>query len=177
MQKAVLATFAVFALPLTGIVPAVSAQCDISQTKCALEGSKCNIHFKNRTDDSGGSDGSSNLQQTSSAQTIVVKAIDKNGERQGNKLQIVAGASKTMNLEKKAKKDFLDIQAQSQDFSGVVTSVKITCEEVKAVLNGNGTCKIFHGRKSNAAGNASYYLGYQCDGGNVGGPTDASGRY
>lgn len=83
--------------------PIASAACDISDTKCAKEGSKCNIKFRNKTADSGGSDGSSGLNQTSSAQTVLVKAIDESGNRLGNKLQIIAGANKTTNVEKKAK--------------------------------------------------------------------------
>ncbi|MEM9375534.1 MAG: hypothetical protein AAGA72_04890 [Pseudomonadota bacterium] len=79
-----------------------AAQCDISQTKCAINNGKCNIQFKNRTSDTGGSDGSSNIDQSSSAQTIVVKARKANGDKAGNKLQIVAGAKKTMNIEKKS---------------------------------------------------------------------------
>lgn len=30
------------------IIPSASAACDISKTKCAVNGGKCNIHFKNR---------------------------------------------------------------------------------------------------------------------------------
>ncbi|MEL6859371.1 MAG: hypothetical protein AAFO74_13370, partial [Pseudomonadota bacterium] len=56
--------------------PGASAECDISETKCAVNGGKCNIKFRNKTGDSGGSDGSSNLDQRSSAQTIQVKAVD-----------------------------------------------------------------------------------------------------
>lgn len=152
--------------------PMASATCDISDTKCALDGSKCNIHFKNRTGDSGGSDGSSNINQTSSAQTVVVKARKDNGDKAGNKLTIVAGAKNTMNFNKKADKNFEDVLISSQAYSGAVKSVAMSCEDVKAVLNGNGTCKIFHGQKSKSA-TVKFFLGYQCDSGNVGGPTDA----
>ena len=117
--------------------PAASAACDISDTKCAVNGGKCNIKFRNKTGDSGGSDGSSGLNQTSSAQTVLVKAIDENGNRLGNKLQIIAGAT-------------------------------MSCEHIKAVLNGNGVCKVFHGVLSGTA--THFSIGYQCDGGNVGGP-------
>lgn len=152
--------------------PLASAQCDISQTKCALNGGKCNIKFKNKTGDSGGSDGSSNIDQRSSAQTVVVTARKTNKHKAGNKLQIIAGASKTMNLDKKTKKEFEDIKIASQDLP--VSPSQMSCEDVQAVLNGNGTCKIFHGKKSNAYGSITWYLGYQCDGGNVGGPDDAT---
>ena len=60
--------------------PVASATCDITQTKCWINGGKCNIQFKNRTGDSGGSDGTSNLDQTSSAQTITVKAKDSSND-------------------------------------------------------------------------------------------------
>lgn len=150
--------------------PIASAACDISDTKCAVNGGKCNIKFRNKTGDSGGSDGSSGLNQTSSAQTVLVKAIDESGNRLGNKLQIIAGANKTMNVEKKAKnnKDFNAIRLTSKDYSGAVDGATMSCEDIKAVLNGNGVCKVFHGVLSGTA--THFSIGYQCDGGNVGGP-------
>ncbi|MEL6831032.1 MAG: hypothetical protein AAFO63_12950 [Pseudomonadota bacterium] len=157
------------------LVPSAAAQCDITQTKCWINGGKCNIEFKNKTGDSGGSDGSSNLNQTSSAQTVTIKAKDSSNDKTGNKLNIIAGASKTMNIEKKAKKDFDYIQLSSADF-GAVNASKMSCEDVQAVLNGNGTCKVFHGAVTNSASAIAWYIGYQCDGGKVGGPTDAKAR-
>ncbi|MEO0608042.1 MAG: hypothetical protein AAFY82_07405 [Pseudomonadota bacterium] len=152
--------------------PIASAECDISETKCAVNGGKCNIKFRNRTSDSSGSDGSSAISQTSSAQTIVVKAIDEESNHIGNKLQIVAGASKTMNVENKVNKDkgFDAIKIDSKDFSGHLAPVTMSCEHVQAVLNGNGTCKVFHGYAYGHVGPYDFALGYQCDGGNVGGP-------
>ena len=169
MSRPLMTAF-VFGLVSAAIAPAASAECDISATKCAVNGGKCNIQFKNRTGDTGGSDGSSGLNQTSSAQTILVKAIDDDQDRVGNKLQIVAGASKTMNIEKKAgkKNGFEGIKISSQDFGGSVGNVTMTCAQVQAVLNGNGTCKVFHGVQSGSA--TKFSLGFQCDGGNVGGP-------
>ena len=157
--------------------PSARAQvCDISQTKCALNGGKCNIKFKNRTGDSGGSEGSSNINQRSNAMTIVIKARKGNGDKAGNKLQIPAGTSKTMNMDKKANKDFYDVRAISQDFSNPVQAVAIPCEDIQTILNGTGTCKIFHGIKAKKTGQKLRYLGYQCDGGNVGGPNNATAR-
>ena len=157
--------------------PLASAQvCDISQTKCALNGGKCNIKFKNRTGDSGGSEGSSNINQRSNAMTIVIKARKGNGDKAGNKLQIPAGTSKTMNMGKKANKDFYDVRAMSQDFAGSIQGVTIPCEDIQTILNGTGTCKIFHGIKAKKSGQKSRYIGYQCDSGNVGGPNDATAR-
>ena len=159
-----------FLIAGTLAVPTASATCDISETKCAVNGGKCNIKFRNKTGDTGGSDGSSDVNQASSAQTVLVKAIDDDGNRVGNKLQIVAGASKTMNVEKKSNKKtgFYAIRITSQDFSGAVDGATISCEQVKAVLNGNGTCKVFHGTFSGSI--THFTLGYQCDGGKIGGP-------
>ncbi len=162
---------------LTFATPTASAKvCDISQTKCALNGGKCNIKFRNRTGDSGGSEGSSNINQRSNAMTIVIKARKGNGDKAGNKLQIPAGTSKTMNMDKKANKDFYDVRAMSQDFSGSIDGVTIPCEDIQTILNGTGTCKIFHGIKAKKSGQKSRYIGYQCDNGNVGGPNDATAR-
>lgn len=160
-------------LVAAGLPSAALAQCDISQTKCALNGGKCNIKFKNRTGDSGGSDGGTNINQTSSAQTVAVKAKRNDGNKAGNKLSIPAGTSKTMNIENKAEKGFDYIEVRSADI-GMVKASKISCGEIKTVLNGNGTCKAFHGGKSSQSGAFTFYIGYQCDGGNVAGPTDAT---
>ena len=167
-QKTILAS-AAFLMASALAAPVASATCDISDTKCAVNGGKCNIKFKNRTGDTGGSDGSSNIDQTSSAQTVVVKARKDSGDKAGNKMTILAGASGTMNFDKKAKKNFDNVQVLSEANSGVVSAVKISCRDIKTVLDGNGTCKIFHGKKGTITG-ARFYLGYQCDGGNVGGP-------
>ena len=172
MKQKTLAASAVCLVAGALAAPMASATCDISDTTCALDGSKCNIHFKNRTGDTGGSDGSSNISQTSSAQTVVVKARKDNGDKAGNKLTIVAGAKNTMNFNKKADKNFEDVLISSQAYGGAVKSVRMSCEDVKAVLNGNGTRKVFHGQKAKSA-TVKFFLGYQCDSGNVGGPTDA----
>lgn len=156
-------------------VPVASAQatCDISQTECALHGGKCNIQFKNKTGDSGGSDGGTALDQRSSAQTILVKAKKENNNTAGNTLSIDAGASNTMNIENKVNKNFYDIKIRSKSFDGVVADVNMSCSDIQAVLDGNGTCKVFHGT-AGSGGNAGFYMGYQCDGGNVAGPTKIS---
>ena len=157
------------------MVPAASAACDISQTKCALNGGKCNIHFRNRTGDTGGSDGSSNIEQTSAAQTVKVKARtgkDEGSKQVGNKLTLPAGTKKTMNLDRKAKMGFHEIRIYSQNHKDT-RSIVMSCDVIKAVLNGNGRCKIFHGVRYNIHPAVNFYLGYQCDGGKIGGPTDA----
>ncbi|MFN3213438.1 MAG: hypothetical protein ACE37M_10055 [Henriciella sp.] len=158
------------ALGLSGMVaaPMANAACDISDTKCAVNGGKCNIKFKNRTGDASGSGDGSNIKQTSSAQTILVRAIRADDSKAGNTLSITAGASNTMNIEKKAKKNFEFIGISSKDLVGSVDSVGMSCAAVKAVLNGNGTCKVFHGAKQEQ-GRLQLGLGYQCDGGKVNG--------
>ncbi len=160
-----LAALAVF------MAPTAAANCNISQTKCALNGGKCNIHFRNKTGDVSGSDGGTSANQSSSAQTIIVKAKDDSSDRVGNKLQIVAGAKKTMNITKKdnKKNGFSTISIASQDFSKGVKGADMSCEDIQAVLNGSGSCKIFHGV---ITGNArfDFTLGYSCDGGSVSGP-------
>lgn len=158
-------------LALGAGAPAAFAQCDISQTKCALNGGKCNIQFRNQTAAAGGSDGGTSLDQSSSAQSILIKAEDMYGKRIGNRLKIPAGAKKTMNLDKKVKKneEFDSITIRSQDNHGIVISTNMFCDEIKAVLNGNGTCKVFHGARI-GLNKVEFALGYQCDGGNVSGP-------
>ena len=164
-------TFAGTILCLTAFAaaPLASAQCDISQTKCALNGGKCNIKFKNNTGDSGGSDGGTSLQQNSASQAIQVKARKSNGNKAGNKLVIQLEASKTMNMDKKAKKNFQDIRLSSDNAPTMYKSSVMSCQDIVAVLNGNGTCKVFHGTLKEGE-EVQGLLGYQCDGGNVAGP-------
>ena len=155
------------ALISSAIAPVALAACDISQTKCMVNNGKCNIKFKNQTAESGGSSGGTSLEQASLAQTIQIKARKANGNKAGNKLVINSGANSTMNIENKADKDFQDIRISSQTASEAVSDTNMTCADVQAVLNGNGTCKIFNGMGSGFPG---YRLGFSCDGGNVSGP-------
>lgn len=149
--------------------PVASATCDISQTKCAKEGSKCNIKFRNQTGVSSGSGGGTKLKQTSSAQTVKVKAVKDNGNSAGNSLTINAGANNTMNIDKKAKNNFTKIRITSPAMTRV-DGVTMSCTDVQAVLNGTGKCKIFHGEPPYGSEKLQYQLGYNCDGGNVAGP-------
>ena len=153
----------VFAAPV-----AIAEGCDISQTKCALNDGKCNIKFINQTG-LNGKDSGTNLNRSSSAQTIRVKALKTNGKTAGNALSIDAGASKTMNLDKKANKHFDRIRISSPAMNSVTGST-ISCASVQAVLNGNGTCKIFHGAPPYGEENVEYQLGYRCDSGEITGP-------
>lgn len=143
--------------------------CDISEAKCVVNGGKCNIHFRNRTGDSGGSDGSSKLEQSSAAQAVQVKAIDKGGNRVGNKLVLQVNEKKTMNIDKKARKDFAEIRIKSDNAPGLYDGSEISCAEIIQILNGTGTCKLFQGARK-AGGQIQGTIGYQCDGGKVGGP-------
>lgn len=159
---------------ITGAIittPVARAECDISQTKCALNGGKCNIHFTNRTGDAAGSDGSSVLHQSAAAQAVTVKAVKSNGKKAGNKLVIQAYETKTMNLDKKAHKHFSKIHLRSQNGPQVFGGGTITCDDIVAILDGNGKCKLFTGVQYGPNGMARH-IGYQCDSGNVGGPNE-----
>ncbi|MHA7898547.1 MAG: hypothetical protein ACX94B_01705 [Henriciella sp.] len=146
------------------VAPA-EAQCDISQTICALDGKKCNIKFRNITDESSGSGAGTDYKQGASAQTIKVKARKANGNNAGNALTIDAGASNTMNVDNKAKKAFADIRISAYTVSSV-SGVTMKCEDVVDTLNGNGTCKIFNGQEQGTKGQ----LVFTCNGGAVTGP-------
>lgn len=157
------------ALLLSLLAPAAFASCDISETKCAINGGKCNIHFKNKTGVNKGLSRGTDLKQYSLTQTIRVKALKENGNGAGNALTIAAAASKTMNIDKKANKNFDKIRIASPNME-TVNSVTMSCEDVKAVLNGNGTCRVFYGYSLYRKNVFQYDLGYNCDGGNVVGP-------
>lgn len=153
------------------ITPPAIAVCDISKTRCMANDGKCNIKFRNRTGESGGSDGHSLLNQSSLAMNIKVSARDQHGNKIGNKLIISAAASKSMNIEKKANKGFHHIRI-SPVSEPDVQAVSMSCDDINYVLDGNGSCKIFHGVRSSHGG----ALGYQCDGGNVRAPAASATR-
>lgn len=146
-----------------------SEPCDISETKCALAGKKCNIKFRNVTGKTRGSGRGTELDQRSYAVTIKVKAMKDGGKTAGNVLSIDAAANKTMNIDKKAKKAFKSIKVTSVT-NRTIEPAKLDCATVKAVLDGDGTCKIFHGKKGKVSETFDYRLGYNCDNGNVAGP-------
>ena len=152
---------------ITGAIvttPVARAECDISQTKCALNGGKCNIKFRNITGVSTGSGKDTSINQTAEAKIIRVKAVKQNGKKLGNALSINASASKSLNLDKKAKKDFAKIQITSPADKSV-NGITMACDHVKAVLNGTGTCKVFYGYSQYDKSN--YRLGYTCSGDRV----------
>ncbi len=151
--------------------PTASADCDIRETKCYKNKGKCNIKFRNRTGVEDKTDRNSRLNQRASAQIIRVKAVKDNGKPAGNIINIEAGTSKTMNIDKKWNKEFAQIRISSPTMAAV-DGVTMSCDHVLQVLNGNGTCKVFYGikQRSNDSRKYRYQLGYQCDGGSLGGP-------
>ena len=151
--------------------PMASADCDITTTKCHQNGGKCNIKFRNLTGASRGMDGGTDLSQESWAQIVKVKALKENGQTAGNVLTIGSDASKTMNLDKKANKNFAKIRITSPAMK-TVKGVTMGCEDIQNVLDGNGTCKVFHGQYSGAEGYEDYGLGYTCDGSKTVGPEE-----
>ena len=161
---------ALLVLAVAFAAPTASATCDISETKCAVEGKKCNIKFRNKTGDAGGSSGGTTLDQTTMASYLWITARDDDDVRVGNKLSVGLTGSKTLNLTKRANQEngFESVKVAVQEKNGPVDPAWISCEEIKTVLNGSGTCKIFYGRKKGTT--MKYALGYKCDGGNVTGP-------
>lgn len=163
-------TLALSALALGAVAPAAFASCDISGTKCDKDGSKCNIKFRNVTDSfSNEKAEDTKLLPRPGAQIIKVKALKEDGTKAGNALTINSRASKTMNLDKKAKKNFEKIRITSPTMA-VVTGVTMSCWDVRQVLDGNGTCKIFVGHPEFNENNNARQLGYSCDSGSVSGP-------
>ena len=53
-----------------------------------------------------------------------------------------------------------------------VEGITMGCDDVKAVLNGNGICKVFYGYSRDRNHPFDYALGYTCDGGKVVAPRD-----
>jgi hypothetical protein len=150
--------------------PTANADCDITTTKCHKNNGKCNIKFRNITDQATGSGKGTYLTQKSLAQQIRVKAVRDDGKAAGNILNIEAGTSKTMNIDKKYNKDFAQIRLSAPTFK-TGNGITMTCNEVKAVLNGNGTCKVFNGATNLQAQSFRSQLGFSCDAGKVLGPT------
>ena len=170
-MRHLLRSLALSGLALGALAPFAFASCDISQTKCAVNGGKCNIKFRNLTGASRGMDGGTDLSQESWAQIVKVKALKENGQTAGNVLTIGSDASKTMNLDKKANKNFAKIRITSPAMK-TVKGVTMGCEDIQNVLDGNGTCKVFHGQYSGAEGYEDYGLGYTCDGSKTVGPEE-----
>lgn len=146
-----------------------SAVCDITTTKCWGDDSKCNIHFRNHTAHAAGDSGGTHLSQASLVQTVRIKAVKENGNSAGNTVNVLAGEKGTMNLDNKEARDFDHIRISSGSDS-VVKGTTMSCEDIIAVLNANGTCKIFNGQEKVQSTILYSTLGYSCDEGNIGGP-------
>ena len=125
-----------------------ASACDIANLSCWDDG-KCNIQFKNHTGEANGDASGTSISQVSAAQTIKVKAEKSDGGKAGNKLTIAVNASKTMNMENKYKKKFSTIQVSSTN--SITDGFSMTCNTVRKILDGNGTCKIFHGTTSDSS--------------------------
>jgi len=148
-----------------GLSTMPASACDITSLSCWADG-KCNIQFKNHTGEANGDGSGTSISQVSAAQTIKVKAEKSDGSKAGNKLTIAVNASNTMNMENKYKKKFSTIQVSSTN--SITDGFSMTCNTVKKILNGNGSCKIFHGTTADSSN--TFVLGYNCDGGKVRGP-------
>lgn len=168
MKAQIVFTSLAFAFAGALTAPTASADCDITANDCFKNG-KCNIKFRNITAEGSGSGSKTKLTQRSMAQIIRVKAVKDNDKPAGNIINIEAGTSKTMNLEKKYNKGFAKIRISAPTLAAT-TGVTMSCTDVNKVLAGNGTCKVFYGFRLNASDNIVNQLGYRCDGGQVVGP-------
>ena len=144
----------------TGSSALTASACDITDLPW-WDGGKCNIKFKNHTAKGSGS-GNSQVSQTSAAQTIRVTAKKSNGDKTGNAFTINAGASKTMNLEKKKDFSFIRITAGNAG----VQAISMNCGAIRNTLRGNGNCNILYGFEESVR----WTLAYSCDNKTVNGP-------
>lgn len=150
--------------------PTARAACDISQTKCALKRGKCSIQFRSIVEAESLPRNDTKLIQASSRILVRVKAVSEDGETAGLPMAILPGAKRTMYFETKTRLGFDKIRISSPLIKAI-SGTPMSCEEVKAVLNGNGRCNIFHGYPPGGRQSQDYQLGYQCNGGKVSGPS------
>ncbi len=130
--------------------------CDITDLPCWGDNTKCNIKFKNNTGESSGS-GGPNYNQTSWVATIKVLAVKPDGNRAGsNSLTILAGQSKTINLDKKHGFDRIKVFTTTAGKGNLY----IPCNDIRAILAADKQCKIF--AVSRVIENTYYYLAYNC---------------
>jgi hypothetical protein len=116
---------------------------EIQALKCWGDQDKCNIKFKNTTGLGSGSGGGTGYNQKAEASTVHISARKADEDKAGsNTLTISAGASNTLNLDKK--KSFDHIRVIRKDGWGF-RKADIGCVDVKRILNGNGFCKVFVG--------------------------------
>ncbi len=154
--RILLTPFTLVALLATAPAVAVGA-CDISDLPCWGDDTKCNIKIINNTGKSSGS-GGTHFNQTSWAVTIKAKALMPNGTRAGsNTLEILAGQSKTLNLDKKDGFDRLEIFTST----GKGGNVTIQCDDIREILENDKNCKVLVDR-SEKHGDTYYYFAYNC---------------
>lgn len=138
--------------------------CDITDLDCWGEDKKCNIKFRNKTGEASGSGGGTPYTQFTQAASIKVMAVDEAGEKVGQSLKILAGATKTLNLDKKSGFDRIKIQNTTDISANYKNVATLHCEDVRTILIGTGKCKIFAGKTKDDKNKGTYY---NCDGGNV----------
>lgn len=151
--KAALLTFAFTAGSVSASAEVV---CDLTDLPC-WEGGKCNIKFKNHTGLASGS-GNGIVDQETLAMSVQVTARKPDGSKTGNGFWIPAGSSKTMNLEKKKKLSWLRIKSRRDD----VHAVRMQCDDIKAVLKGNGNCNVYFGFAKGISNHVEE-LAYSCN--------------
>jgi len=150
-----------------GITPAAwgEAACDISDLPCANSSSKCHIKFRNRTgvQEKTGCYGNSVAQATE----LRISAVDGNGKDLGNTLSIQAGATNTLNLEKKKKEGFSWIKVKPKGNKGV-DRIDLSCEQVRSLLVEDAGCKVFVDATKPKGGEGepvvNYVLAMSCNG-------------
>lgn len=150
--------------------PSADAACDLSQTKCAKQGAKCSIKFRSLVQAERLPENETGLIQSGSRIVVRVKALADGGTAAGIPLVILPGATKTLQLETKARRTFDKVRI-SAPLIKAISSTTMSCADVQAVLNGNGRCNIFHGSPPGGRQNHEFGLGYLCDGGRVSGPS------
>jgi hypothetical protein len=156
----VTAAFAVAVL-LVGAGPVIAddSACDITDLPCWGPDHKCNIKMINNTGKASGS-GGSHFNQASWAVTVRVEAQKPGGNRAGsNTLEILAGQSKTINMDKK--KGFDHIKISSATTGKKKGIADISCDQIRDILKNNKNCKILVDEEK-SAGNIDYYLAYIC---------------
>ena len=139
---------------------ATFAACDLTDLPCWGSNSKCNIKFRNKTGEGSGAGGGTPWNQMSWAGKIRVVAKDSKDNRIGNTLTIDAGASKTINLDKKSGFAHIDVTMVMVG-GGTDSRILMSCKPIRAVLQRDDSCKVFY------TTSGDYRLAYNCGGGDV----------
>jgi hypothetical protein len=163
MRIIALATVLIVSAVFAATTPVLAqSACDITDLSCWGSGKKCNIKFLNQTGKGSGA-GGSQYNQVSWAATIKVLAVKPNGTRAGsNSLSILAGQSKTINLDKKKGFDRIKVYTTTAKKG----TMMIPCADIRATLTADNNCRIFADLVEEE--NSYYYLAYNCGGGVTG---------